>query len=195
MIGIINYGAGNLFSLKCALERIGTDFCMISTPEEFAKADKYIIPGVGHAGTAMQKLNSTDLVPLLRATDKPLLGICLGMQLLTEYSEEGNCGLLSMVPLNTKLFREKVTKVPQMGWNTVTYVNNHPLFKGILNESYFYFVHSYFVEYNDEYTIGKTEYGIEYSSAIQKENYMGVQFHPEKSGKAGEQLLANFAGL
>src|SRR6202008_3905994 len=103
--------------------------------------------------------------------------ICLGMQLLTEHSEEGDCALLGMVPLNTRLFREKVAKVPQMGWNTVVSTNNHPLFKGVLNESYFYFVHSYFVEHNNEYTTGKTEYGTEYSSAIQKENYMGVQFH------------------
>lgn len=197
MVGIINYGAGNIYSLQCALERVGAKHGLISNVEEFEQYDHYIIPGVGHASPAMEKLNNTGLVPLIKSTTKPLLGICLGMQLLTTFSEEGNTDLLHLIPLHTGRLKDTSLKIPQMGWNTVEAANNygaHTLFKGLENE-FFYFVHSYCVELSDVYTIGTTEYGQKFSSAIHKDNIFGVQFHPEKSGKAGELLLKNFVGL
>lgn len=195
-IGIINYGAGNIYSLQCALDRVGGKYELINSVEAFDGYDKYIIPGVGHARPAMEKLSDTGLVPLIKSTNKPVLGVCLGMQLLTSFSEEGDTPLLDLIPLNTRRFVSDTMKIPQMGWNTIEI--EHPdnaLFKGIKNQDYFYFVHSYFVEYSKEYTIGTTEYAQTFSAAIQKNNFFGVQFHPEKSGTAGEQLLRNFVGL
>ncbi len=196
MIGIINYGAGNIYSLQCALDRVGAQYELINSVEAFDRYDKYIIPGVGHAKPAMEKLLKTGLVPLIKTTEKPLLGVCLGMQLLTSFSEEGNTLLLNLIPLKTKRFVSDTFKIPHMGWNTIEVEPcDNVLFKDIKNQDYFYFVHSYFVECNKEYTIGTTEYAQTFSAAIQKDNFYGVQFHPEKSGSAGEQLLRNFVEL
>ncbi len=195
MLGIIQYGAGNIFSLTAALDRLEIAYGMISQESDFELYDRYIIPGVGHAGAAMQKLESTGLVPAILKITKPVLGICVGMQLITAYSEEGNADLLDIIPVKTLRFKEEAgLKVPHTGWNQV-----HPketeLFKGIDPNAYFYFVHSYFIEHDNLYTLASTRYGVQFSAAIKKNNFYGVQFHPEKSGTAGETLLTNFAHL
>lgn len=196
MIGIIQYGAGNIFSLAAALDRLGIEYGMISQESDFEQYDRYIIPGVGHAGAAMQKLESTGLVPLIRKIIKPVLGICVGMQLITAFSEEGNADLLKIIPIKTLRFKEGAgLKVPHTGWNQVHANEKKDLFKNIADDAYFYFVHSYFIEYNNLYTLASTQYGVQFSAAIKKNNFYGVQFHPEKSGTAGETLLTNFAHL
>lgn len=196
MIGIIYYGAGNIFSLTAALDRLGLEYGMIKTVEDFEKFDRYIIPGVGHAGSAMQKLSDTGLIPSILALKKPVLGICVGMQLLTSHSEEGDSTLTGIIPLKTRLFSEELqVKVPHTGWNKVFCTVESKLFNGIPQGSHFYFVHSYFIEFNSTFTLALAEYGIKFSAVIQKDNFYGVQFHPEKSGLAGEQLLKNFAHL
>ncbi len=196
MIGIVYYGAGNIFSLTAALDRLGLSYGMIKTADDFEKYDRYIIPGVGHAGSAMQKLKDSGLVPSIIKLKKPVLGICVGMQLLTRHSEEGNSVLTGIIPLETRLFSEELqVKVPHTGWNKVFRISESPLFQGISQGSHFYFVHSYFIEFNSIFTIALAEYGIKFSAVIQKNNFYGVQFHPEKSGLAGEQLLTNFANL
>lgn len=196
MIGIVYYGAGNIFSLTSALDRLGLSYSMIHHVEDFEKYDRFIIPGVGHAGTAMQKLNDSGLIPAIIQLKKPVLGICVGMQLLSNHSEEGDSKLTGIIPLETKLFSEVLqVKVPHTGWNKVFRDSENPLFKDIPNGTHFYFVHSYFLEFNSNFTLAATEYGIKFSAAIQKDNFYGVQFHPEKSGIAGEQLIKNFAQL
>jgi imidazole glycerol-phosphate synthase subunit HisH len=196
MIGIVYYGAGNIFSLTAALDRLDLKYGMIKKAEDFEKYDRYIIPGVGHAGSAMQKLEETGLVPSILALKKPVLGICVGMQLLTNHSEEGDSVLTGIIPLKTRLFSEKLNvKVPHTGWNKVNQSSDNPLFSDIVPGTHFYFVHSYFIEFNFTFTVALAEYGIKFSAVIQKDNFYGVQFHPEKSGIAGEQLLKNFAQL
>jgi glutamine amidotransferase len=193
-IGIVNYGAGNIFSLCTALERIGLEYGMIHTPSDLDGYKRVIIPGVGHAGKAMEKLKESGMIDALLGLEIPVLGICVGMQLLTRYSEEGNSDLLGVFPLNTVHFNQEMNlKIPHMGWNTVSVIQNHPLFLHVDQDSYFYFVHSYYVPFDDQYTIGTAEYGTKYAAAIAHKNFFGVQFHPEKSGKAGEQVLLNFA--
>lgn len=197
MIGIINYGAGNIFSLTAALERQEIAYGMINSPEDFEQFERYIIPGVGHAGAAMKKLESTGLIPLIKESQKPVLGICVGMQLLTRYSEEGNSKLTGIMPMDTRLFKseELKLKVPHMGWNKVKTEMASSLFKGIGSSTYFYFVHSYYIEFNPNFTLASVDYGVKFSAAIQKDNFYGVQFHPEKSGEAGEKILKNFSEL
>lgn len=196
MIGIVNYGAGNIFSLTAALDRIQIGYGMINKKEDFDLYNRIIIPGVGHAGTAMQKLVETGLVDTILSLQKPVLGICVGMQLLTAYSEEGDAELLSIFPLNTLHFANRIAlKVPHMGWNSVNPAKDCPLFTGIPDNMYFYFVHSYFIEHSADYTVARCDYGLTYSAAIQKGNFYGVQFHPEKSGAFGEQLLLNFSKI
>lgn len=196
MIGIIRYGAGNIFSLTAALERLGIAYGMVNSEEDLEKFDRYIIPGVGHAGAAMQKLQQTGLVPKIKALKKPTLGICVGMQLLTSYSEEGNSDLLDIIPIKTlKFISDTEHKVPHTGWNQVFTEKDSPLFENIPAGSHFYFVHSYFIEYNNAYTLSSTDYNIKFSASIWQDNFYGVQFHPEKSGKYGEQLLTNFSKI
>ncbi|MCT1525864.1 imidazole glycerol phosphate synthase subunit HisH [Sphingobacterium hotanense] len=194
MIGIVNYEAGNIFSITAALKRLNIAYGMVNTPEELEQYDKIIIPGVGHAGAAMAKLEARGMVEPIRQLKKPVLGICVGMQLLTDFSEEGNSDLVGIIPLKTLHFEERIQqKVPHMGWNSIVFENTCPLFQDIPNNSYFYFVHSYFIEYDATYTIARCDYGLPFSAAISKDNFWAVQFHPEKSGTAGEQLLLNFA--
>lgn len=194
MIGIVNYEAGNIFSITAALKRLNIAHGMVNTPEELEQYDKIIIPGVGHAGAAMAKLEARGMVEPIRQLKKPVLGICVGMQLLTDFSEEGNSDLVGIIPLKTLHFDERIQqKVPHMGWNSIVFENTCPLFQDIPNNSYFYFVHSYFIEYDATYTIARCDYGLPFSAAISKDNFWAVQFHPEKSGTAGEQLLLNFA--
>lgn len=194
-IGIINYGAGNIFSLTAALDRQAIAYAMVNTQADLEKHSHIIIPGVGHAGAAMHKLQQTGLVDAIKNLTKPVLGICVGMQLLTQHSEEGNAQLLNIIPLETKLFDKQLgIKIPHMGWNSVTFENNL-LFNGVANNTQFYFVHSYFIEYNAIFDLASANYGNRFSAAIHKNNFYGVQFHPEKSGLAGERLLKNFSQL
>jgi len=194
MIGIVNYGAGNIFSLTAALKRLEIPYGMIDKVADFDLYDRVIIPGVGHAGAAKEKLDASGLTSRIKALKVPVLGICVGMQLLTNSSEEGNAELLGIIPLRTLHFEAKLhQKVPHMGWNSINFKNNCPLFKEIPNNSYFYFVHSYFIEYEEDYTIATCQYGLPFSAAMAKDNFWAVQFHPEKSGKVGEQLLLNFS--
>ena len=196
MIGIVYYGAGNIFSLTSALDRLGISYGMIHSEADFELYDRYIIPGVGHAGAAMQKLEQTGLVPAIKALKKPTLGICVGMQLLTSHSEEGDSNLLNIIPVKTLRFKDSAEyKVPHTGWNRVYPEKDNPLFKGIPAGAHFYFVHSYYIEYNDKYTLASTDYSLKFSASINKDNFYGVQFHPEKSGVFGENLLTNFANL
>jgi glutamine amidotransferase len=196
MIGIVRYGAGNIFSLTAALDRLGIAYGMIFKEEDFVHYDRYIIPGVGHAGAAMAKLQQTGLVPAIKSLTKPVLGICVGMQLLTSYSEEGDADLLSLFPIKTLRFKDSPDhKVPHTGWNQVFAEKTNPLFENIPAGSHFYFVHSYFIEYSCAYTLSSTTYSNMFSASIWRDNFYGVQFHPEKSGKYGETLLINFSKI
>ncbi len=204
MIGIIDYGMGNLFSVSKALDRLNTSFFISQNPDELKIADGLILPGVGSFKDAMELLNRFGLTPMIQnyvQQDKPLLGICLGMQLLFQESEEnGHTAGLQILPGSVKRF-SGVTKdgrrfkVPHMGWNQLTYTSSSPLFHG-LNEDYVYFVHSYFVDTTDEVILAKSHYGgVDVPAVGGKGNVYGMQFHPEKSSKLGMALLANFTRL
>jgi len=196
MIGIIRYGAGNIFSLTAALERLGIAYGMVYNEADFEQFDRFIIPGVGHAGAAMSKLEHSGLVNKIKSLQKPTLGICVGMQLLTAHSEEGDAAMLNIFPIQTKRFTDSAEyKVPHTGWNRVNQEITNPLFANIPNGSHFYFVHSYFIEFNPAYTLASTDYSTKFSASIWKDNFYAVQFHPEKSGKYGEQLLTNFSNI
>ncbi|AMG29668.1 imidazole glycerol phosphate synthase subunit HisH [Grimontia hollisae] len=192
-IVIIDTGCANVSSVRFAIERLGYDVTISRDPDVVLAADKLFLPGVGTASEAMKNLEERDLISLVREVKQPLLGICLGMQLLGKSSQEGkeqvNC--LGHVGADTTLMETGELPLPHMGWNTVTPVNNHPLFKDIPENSYFYFVHSYAMPVGD-YTIGQCDYGKPFTAAVQSGNYYGVQFHPERSSKAGAQLIKNF---
>lgn len=188
-IAIIDYGAGNVQSVLFALERIGFTGKVTSNAQEIINADKVIFPGVGEASSAMKMLEEKGLVKVILQLKQPMLGICLGMQLLCSSSEEGNTEGIGVFDITIKRFSNQV-KVPQMGWNTI-YDLKSPLFDGINQNEYMYLVHSYYAPLN-AFTIATTNYDIEYATALQKDNFYGVQFHPEKSGKFGEQILNNF---
>ena len=193
-IAVIQYNAGNIQSVLNALERLGVSAEVTGDAEKISSADKVIFPGVGEASSAMASLRENKLVEVIQSLKQPVLGICVGMQLLTDFSEEGNSTLTGIIPLKTIHFEGSTKlKVPHTGWNKVEYVPNHQLFNGISPIEYFYFVHSFFIEFNPKFTIASTEYGVKFSAVIQKDNFYGVQFHPEKSGLAGEQLLKNFS--
>ena len=191
-IAIINYGAGNIQSILFAIERLGYTAVLTNNPDEIQQADKVIFPGVGEASYAMNKLKESGLDTLIPNLKQPVLGICLGMQLMCRHSEEGNTDGLGIFDANVVRFSNNV-KVPQMGWNQI-YNLKSPLFKGIKNNEYMYLVHSYYVPNCDE-AIAVTNYDIEYASALQKNNFYGTQFHPEKSGDVGEHILGNFLKL
>ena len=186
---IIDYDAGNVKSLQFALERLGVKAVLTNNSELIAASDRVIFPGQGEAISAMKKLKKYGLDQLIPSLKQPVLGICLGMQLMCDKTEEGETNGLGIVP--TKVIRfPNTVKVPQMGWNVVTH-SNTGLFQGIEQGCYMYLVHSYFVPIEPE-TSAKSNYAGEYSVGIKKNNFYGVQFHPEKSGKAGSQLLENF---
>ena len=191
-IAIINYGAGNIQSILFAIERLGYTAVLTNNPDEIQQADKVIFPGVGEASYAMQKLIESGLDSLIPNLKQPVLGICLGMQLMCHHSEEGNTDGLGIFDANVIRFSNNV-KVPQMGWNQI-YNLKSPLFQGINDNEYMYLVHSYYVP-NCKEAIATTNYDVEYASALQKDNFYGTQFHPEKSGDVGEQILANFLKL
>lgn len=191
-VGIVQYGAGNQASIINALGSLSVKSIPIATPSEIGKVDKLIIPGVGHATKAMDELKRSELDEAIRKTNIPLLGICLGMQLLGVRSEEGDTKCLSICDFETVRFNVPL-KVPQMGWNKVRLTGN-TLFYGLDQEEWFYFVHSYYIP-KSSFTIAKCNYGVEFTAAVQHNNFWGVQFHPEKSGKKGLQLLKNFIEL
>jgi glutamine amidotransferase len=193
---IIKYNAGNIRSVLFALERLGVNATVTDDPEHIQAADKVIFPGVGEASTAMHYLRERKLDELIRSLRQPVLGICLGMQLLCEYSEENNTDCLGVFTgVNVKQFSpgEPGLKVPQIGWNTITGLSTK-LFEGVRENSYCYFVHGYYAAVSP-FTIASTDYSLLYSSALQKDNFFGVQFHPEKSATAGERILQNFLTL
>ena len=188
-IVIIDYGAGNIKSIDFAFKRLGIQTKLSSSVEEISKADKVIFPGVGEASSAMKMLCENNLEKLIPQLKQPVLGICLGMQLLCNHTEEGDTNGLGVFNVDIKRFNSDL-KVPQMGWNTI-YDLKSMLFNKIGNDEYMYLVHSYYAELCDN-TISKTNYGFEYSTALKRNNFYGVQFHPEKSGIFGEQILDNF---
>ncbi|TQI70701.1 glutamine amidotransferase [Gramella sp. Hel_I_59] len=191
-IAIIDYGAGNIQSIKFAIQRLGFEAVLSSNAEEIRNADKVIFPGVGEAGSAMRMLRSTGLDKLIPDLKQPVLGICLGMQLMCKSSEEGNTTGLGIFDAEVKKFNADL-KVPQIGWNTITELQGK-LFENVSAEEYVYLVHSFYVpECHDE--IARTNYGVDYSTALNRDNFYGVQFHPEKSSKTGEQILKNFLNL
>ncbi|RTY75210.1 imidazole glycerol phosphate synthase subunit HisH [Flavobacterium sp. GSP27] len=189
---IINYGAGNIQSIMFAIERLGFKAILSNNPEEIKVADKVIFPGVGEASSAMKMLLESGLDTLIPTLKQPVLGICLGMQLMCNKSEEGNTKGLGIFDIDVIKFTPKV-KVPQMGWNQI-YNLKSDLFKGIAENEYMYLVHSFYAPICTE-TIATTNYELEYSSALENENFYGTQFHPEKSGDVGEQILGNFLKL
>ncbi len=198
-IAIVKYNAGNIQSVLFALERLGVDAKVTDDKDELFAADKVIFPGVGAARSAMDSLKEKGLDTIIKQLKQPVLGICVGMQLLFEHSEESDTECLGIIPAKVKLFRsEEISpdipiKVPQVGWNDI-YNLKTDLFKNVPEHSYVYYVHSYFAEMNP-YCIATTNYGLEYAGAVQKDNFYGVQFHTEKSAKVGEQILANFLTL
>ncbi|MFA7289703.1 MAG: imidazole glycerol phosphate synthase subunit HisH, partial [Melioribacteraceae bacterium] len=181
MITVLDYGAGNIASIKNVLDELKVDYIVSSREMDLCKADKIIFPGVGEASSAIRKLHLMNLFNLLRIIKKPFLGICLGMQLLAEKSEEGNIACLGVFPGTIKKFENTSLQVPQMGWNNVNHNSDNKLFQNIKSGELFYFANSYYMPEN-EYQIATTEYGITLASAIMKNNFYGVQFHPEKSG-------------
>ncbi|MDA8918061.1 imidazole glycerol phosphate synthase subunit HisH [Flavobacteriaceae bacterium] len=191
-VAIIDYGAGNIQSLQFALNRLGVQGVLTADVDQLQTADKVIFPGVGEASSAMQKLNVSGLQHLLPTLTQPVLGICLGMQLMCNSTEEGMTQGLGIFNVDVKRFSAKV-KVPQMGWNTISNAKG-PLFDAIDDKEYMYLVHSYFAP-SCSNTIAETNYDGAYSTALQKDNFYGVQFHPEKSSKAGSQLLQNFLSI
>ena len=188
-IVIINYGAGNIQSIMFAIERLGYKAVLSSNSEEIKAADKVIFPGVGEASSAMKMLVESGLDTLIPTLKQPVLGICLGMQLMCKSSQEGDTKGLGIFNVDVVKFSNKV-KVPQMGWNQI-YNLSSPLFSEITDNEYMYLVHSFYAPLCNE-AIATTNYEVEYASALQKDNFYGTQFHPEKSGDVGEQILSNF---
>ncbi len=191
-IVIIDYGAGNIKSIQFAFKRLGVEAKLSNDIAEIQAADKIIFPGVGEASSAMQKLAASGLDTLIPTLEQPLLGICLGMQLLCDFTEENTTKGLGIFNTKVKRFTNEV-KVPQIGWNTIIDLKSN-LFDGIDESAFMYLIHSYYAESCEE-EIATTNYGVNYASALQKENFYGVQFHPEKSSKVGEKLLKNFIEL
>ncbi|SFV59468.1 Imidazole glycerol phosphate synthase amidotransferase subunit [hydrothermal vent metagenome] len=203
MIGIVDYKMGNLASVINAFKALGEEAILESDPSQLSKYDKLILPGVGAFGDAMEHLQSNGMdisVKEYAQSGKPLLGICLGMQLLFESSEEfgssQGLGLIEgkVIPFDESRFDQKL-KVPHMGWNELFVQNESPLFKGLDKEFYLYFVHSFHAVCEDKYAIGKSYYGYEFVSAVQKDNIYGIQPHPEKSHKNGLKIIENFINL
>ncbi len=191
-IAIIDYGAGNIKSIQFAFKRLGYDAVLTSDVETIQQANKVVFPGVGEANHAMSMLKASGLDDIIPELKQPVLGICLGMQLMCNHTEESDTKGLGIFDVDVKRF-SNVVKVPQMGWNTITNLKSD-LFLGIQDNEYMYLVHSYYAEQSRD-TIATTSYETNYASALQKDNFYGVQFHPEKSSKAGEQLLKNFLEL
>lgn len=194
MIAIIDYGAGNVASVANAVETLSQDYRITCNEIDLMRADKIIFPGVGEASSAMRQLQKLNLYSMLRMCKKPILGICLGMQLMVKYSKEGDVTGLGLFPGSTEKFDDTVSKVPHMGWNSIEIKSNSRLFKGIESGEMFYFANSYYVPVND-CTTSVTNHVVDFAASIENGNLYGVQFHPEKSGEAGLKILKNFIDL
>lgn len=193
-VAIINYNAGNVQSVLCAMERLGVDAILTDDVATIRAADKVIFPGVGEASTTMRYLRDRGMDRVIKSLEQPVLGICLGMQLLCHYSEENRTHCLNIIPQNVLKFRPKHgEKVPHMGWNALHDLKNG-IFSSELEGEYVYFVHSFYVEAGP-YTTALADYTLPFSAAIQKDNFFATQFHPEKSGKVGEKILQSFLAL
>ena len=202
MIGIINYGLGNLFSLRSSFEAIGEDVIVTGDPKEMNACDRLILPGVGAFRDAANLLSKTGLDKVIKneaASGKPILGICLGMQLLLEISYEyGEWNGLGLIPGAIRTIKERIGEdllIPQIGWNALKLYHDHPLFADTAEGDYVYFVHSYYADASPEHVIATTEYGAELTAAVAKDNVIGCQFHPEKSGPVGLKILRRFCAL
>lgn len=195
-VAIIKYNAGNIFSVDCALRRIGVTAEITDDPEKISKADKVIFPGVGEASSAMAHLRHHRLDEVIRNLSQPLLGICIGQQLLCAHSEEGDTDCIGIFDVPVKRFQPSADglKIPHMGWNRVQLTTENPLLTEALDNNFVYYVHSFYVPLNC-WTIAKTKYIGEFSAAMRKDNFFATQFHPEKSGDVGERILKNFIEL
>jgi glutamine amidotransferase len=193
-IAIIKYNAGNVASVMYALDRIGQKYKWTDDPEEIKKADKVIFPGVGEASTAMAHLKEKGLDTLIKGLKQPVLATCIGMQLLCKHSEEGNTNCIGVFDVEVKKFQSKDLKIPHVGWNSIKPKGENPLMKGLKEEEFVYFVHSFYAPVN-AYTTAVCEYVQPFSAMLHKDNFYAAQFHAEISGKAGEQILKNFLAL
>lgn len=195
-VAIIKYNAGNIFSVDCALRRIGVDAVTTDDPRTILAADKVIFPGVGEARAAMEYLQQHGLDELIRRVTKPLLGICIGQQLLCRHSEEGDVDCLGIFDADVVRFKtdDPSVKIPHMGWNDINVVAPTPLLGNNVDKKYVYYVHSYFAPVC-RHTVATTDYIQPFSAAMQRDNFFATQFHPEKSGDVGETILKNFIQL
>jgi len=206
---IVDTGCANLSSVKFAVERLGFEVTITDDVTVIQQAEKVIFPGVGSAKHAMKNIKAKNLVAVLQGLTQPVLGFCLGMQLMTESSTEGKKSstegnsddntsnivpCLNLIPTTIEPLKAQGNRLPHMGWNTLTQVSNHPIFKGISEGDYFYFVHSFAAPVS-EYTIASCEYGSTFSAAIAKDNFIGCQFHPERSSALGSKIIQNFLEL
>lgn len=193
-VAIIDYGAGNIFSVQSALRRLGVEPILTDDKPTLMTADKIILPGVGEAAYAMEQLRKRDLVEFIPTLRQPLMGICLGMQLLCNHTDEGNVDCLGIIPTNVKRFPSDAgVKIPHVGWNSISGVTS-PIMEGVESGSYLYFVHSYYAELC-EWSIAECNYALPFAAALGKDNFYGCQFHPEKSALVGEKILDNFLKL
>jgi imidazole glycerol-phosphate synthase subunit HisH len=195
-VAIIKYNAGNIFSVVNALERLGVQYILTDDEVSIRSADKVIFPGVGEASSAMAYLKAKGLDTIIQSLTQPVLGICLGMQIMCKHSEENNVDCLNIFDVNIKKFKNTSggkLKIPHVGWNTINVLMS-PLFKNINENEFVYFVHSYYAVAND-HSIATCNYIQNFSVALQKANFYGVQFHPEKSGAIGETIIQNFLDL
>ena len=195
-VAIVKYNAGNIFSVINAVKRLGVEPLWTDDAEELLTADRVIFPGQGEASNAMAYLRERGLDKVILDMKQPVLGICIGQQLLYKRSEEGNTECLGVFPMEVKRFQplRHEDKIPQMGWNSL-YDLKTPLFKDVNEKDFVYFVHSYYVPFDEKYTIAKADFTLPYSAAINKDNFYATQFHPEKSGSVGAKILKNFLEL
>ena len=189
-VAIVKYNAGNTVSVANALHRLGVEPVVTDSADELRSAERVIFPGVGEASTAMAYLRERGLDEVIPSLTQPVLGICLGMQLMCSFSEENETDCLGILPYRVRRFESETLKIPHTGWNRITDLRS-PLFEGIDEGSHLYFVHGYYVETGAE-TTAVSEYGIEFSAGVNRDNFHAIQFHPEKSGEVGAQILENF---
>lgn len=195
-VSIVKYNAGNIFSVINAVKRLGIEPLWTDDPQELMSSDRVIFPGQGEAGNAMNYLRSRNLDQVIKDLKNPVLGICIGQQLLCQHSEESDTDCIGVFPIQVKRFQPKVheEKVPCMGWNSLNLKGDSPLFRGLGERDYVYFVHSYYCELCEN-TIAEADYILPYSAALRKDNFFATQFHPEKSGAVGNKIIENFINL
>ena len=195
-VSIVKYNAGNIFSVINAVKRLGIEPLWTDDPQELMSSDRVIFPGQGEASNAMNYLRSRNLDQVIKDLKNPVLGICIGQQLLCQHSEESDTDCIGVFPIQVKRFQPKVheEKVPCMGWNSLNLKGDSPLFRGLGERDYVYFVHSYYCELCEN-TIAEADYILPYSAALRKDNFFATQFHPEKSGAVGNKIIENFINL